>query len=111
MEPLLSLCLVGSTRQFSAGDELVCEYQVDAVDAADELHVIAFVRDVEVDEHAAHVAVNAPAGVAQPARRRARRRMRALVLDLIRLPGQIERQPRHHPSTNHIRAECREIHR
>ena len=33
MEPLLSLCLVGPVRQFSAGDELVCEYQVDAVEA------------------------------------------------------------------------------
>lgn len=32
MEPLLSLCLAGSKRQFSAGDELVCEYQIDAVD-------------------------------------------------------------------------------
>jgi len=34
-EPLLSICLVGSKRSFSAGDELVCEYQVDAVDPAD----------------------------------------------------------------------------
>ena len=32
MEPLLSLCIDGTKRQFSAGDELVCEYQVDAVD-------------------------------------------------------------------------------
>src|SRR5688572_4512502 len=32
MEPLLSLCLAGTKRQFSAGDELVCEYQIDAVD-------------------------------------------------------------------------------
>jgi hypothetical protein len=35
IEPLLSLCLVGPQRQFSPGDELVCEYQVDAVDPAD----------------------------------------------------------------------------
>jgi hypothetical protein len=35
IEPLLSLCLVGSKRQFSAGDELAFEYQVDAVDPAD----------------------------------------------------------------------------
>jgi hypothetical protein len=34
-EPLLSLCLAGAKRQFSAGDELVCEYQIDAVDPAD----------------------------------------------------------------------------
>jgi hypothetical protein len=34
-DPLLSLCIVGPTRQFSAGDELVCEYQIDAVDAAE----------------------------------------------------------------------------
>jgi hypothetical protein len=34
-EPLLSLCLVGSDRNLAAGDELVCEYQIDAVDAAD----------------------------------------------------------------------------
>ena len=37
---------------------------------ADELHVVAFVRDVEVDEHAADAAVDRSAGVAQPARRR-----------------------------------------
>lgn len=31
-EPLLSLCIVGPKRQFAAGDELICEYQIDAVD-------------------------------------------------------------------------------
>jgi len=35
IEPLLSLCIVGAQRQFAAGDELVCEYQIDAVDPAD----------------------------------------------------------------------------
>jgi len=35
IEPLLSLCLVGTKRDFAAGDELVCEYQIDAVDPAD----------------------------------------------------------------------------
>ena len=35
IEPLLSLCIVGAKRQFAAGDELVCEYQIDAVDPAD----------------------------------------------------------------------------
>jgi hypothetical protein len=35
MEPLLSLCIVGAKRQFAAGDELVCEYQIDAVDPAE----------------------------------------------------------------------------
>jgi hypothetical protein len=35
MDPLLSLCIVGPSRTFSAGDELVCEYQIDAVDPAD----------------------------------------------------------------------------
>ena len=35
IEPLLSLCIVGPKRQFAAGDELVCEYQIDAVDPAD----------------------------------------------------------------------------
>lgn len=31
-EPLLSLCINGTKRSFSAGDEIVCEYQIDAVD-------------------------------------------------------------------------------
>lgn len=35
IEPLLSLVITGSKRQFAAGDELVCEYQIDAVDPAD----------------------------------------------------------------------------
>jgi hypothetical protein len=34
-EPLLSICLAGAKRSFSAGDELIFEYQVDAVDPAD----------------------------------------------------------------------------
>src|SRR5688572_26519656 len=34
-EPLLSLCLVGGRSHFAAGDELVCEYQIDAVDPAE----------------------------------------------------------------------------
>ena len=36
MEPLISLCLVGQKREFSAGDELIAEYQFDAV-SADEI--------------------------------------------------------------------------
>jgi hypothetical protein len=32
MDPLLSLCIVAPRRVFSAGEELVCEYQIDAVD-------------------------------------------------------------------------------
>jgi hypothetical protein len=35
IEPLLSLCIVGPNRTFAAGDELVCEYQIDAVEPAD----------------------------------------------------------------------------
>ena len=35
IEPLLSLCLVGQERTFAAGDELVAEYQIDAVEPAD----------------------------------------------------------------------------
>jgi hypothetical protein len=35
IEPLLSLVITGPKRQFAAGDELVCEYQIDAVDPAD----------------------------------------------------------------------------
>jgi hypothetical protein len=35
MEPLLSLCIIGNNRNFAAGDELACEYQIDAVDPAD----------------------------------------------------------------------------
>jgi hypothetical protein len=35
IEPLLSLCIVGSKRRFASGDELVCEYQIDAVDPAE----------------------------------------------------------------------------
>lgn len=31
MEPLISLCLVGPRRSYSAGEELVAEYQFDAV--------------------------------------------------------------------------------
>jgi hypothetical protein len=34
-EPLLSLCIVGPRREFAAGEELVCEYQIDAIDPAD----------------------------------------------------------------------------
>lgn len=34
-EPLLSICLADSRRHYATGDELVCEYQIDAVDAAD----------------------------------------------------------------------------
>ena len=34
-QPLLSLCTEGGKRQFAAGDELVCEYQIDAVDPAE----------------------------------------------------------------------------
>lgn len=39
MEPLISLCLVGPQRVFSAGDELIAEYQFDAV-AADEIQAV-----------------------------------------------------------------------
>ena len=35
IEPLLSLCIAGQERQFGPNDELVCEYQIDAVDPAD----------------------------------------------------------------------------
>jgi hypothetical protein len=35
VEPLLSICLANGKQSFSAGDELICEYQVDAVDPAD----------------------------------------------------------------------------
>ena len=31
MEPLISLCMVGPRRSYAAGDELVAEYQLDAV--------------------------------------------------------------------------------
>ena len=34
-EPLLSLCIVGSKKTFAVGDELICEYQIDAVDPAE----------------------------------------------------------------------------
>lgn len=34
-QPLLSLCIEGGKREFAAGDELVCEYQIDAVDPAE----------------------------------------------------------------------------
>jgi hypothetical protein len=34
-EPLLSLCLAGTRREFAAGDELVCEYQIDAIEAGE----------------------------------------------------------------------------
>ena len=35
IEPLLSLCIAGGKSTFSAGDELVFEYQIDAIDPAD----------------------------------------------------------------------------
>ena len=34
-EPLLSLCFGGSKKHFSAGDEMICEYQIDAVEASE----------------------------------------------------------------------------
>jgi hypothetical protein len=34
-EPLLSICLAGPRRSFSAGDELTFEYQIDSIDSAD----------------------------------------------------------------------------
>jgi hypothetical protein len=34
-EPLLSLCLAGGRTAFAAGDELIAEYQLDAVDPAE----------------------------------------------------------------------------
>jgi hypothetical protein len=39
MEPLISLCLVGPRRNYAAGDELVAEYQLDAV-LADEVQAV-----------------------------------------------------------------------
>jgi hypothetical protein len=39
IEPLLSLCIAGSKRHFAAGEELVCEYQVDAV-APDDIQAV-----------------------------------------------------------------------
>lgn len=41
IDPLLSLCIVGPRRQFAAGDELVCEYQIDAVEPA-EIQAVEF---------------------------------------------------------------------
>lgn len=34
-EPLLSLCFGGSKKHFSAGEEMICEYQIDAVEASE----------------------------------------------------------------------------
>ena len=34
-DPLLSLCIVGGRSAFAAGDELLAEYQLDAVDPAE----------------------------------------------------------------------------
>lgn len=34
-EPLLSICLGGSRKVYAAGDELLCEYQIDAIDSAE----------------------------------------------------------------------------
>ena len=39
MEPLIGLCLVGPRRSYAAGDELVAEYQIDAV-LADEVQAV-----------------------------------------------------------------------
>lgn len=34
-EPLLSICLGNNKKHYSAGDELICEYQIDAIDTTD----------------------------------------------------------------------------
>ena len=34
-EPLISICLEGQKKHYQPGDELACEYQIDAVEAAD----------------------------------------------------------------------------
>lgn len=34
-EPLLSICLGNNKKHYSASDELVCEYQIDAIDTTD----------------------------------------------------------------------------
>jgi hypothetical protein len=34
-EPLISICLEGQKKQYQPGEELICEYQIDAVEAAD----------------------------------------------------------------------------
>jgi hypothetical protein len=34
-EPLLSVCLGGNKKLYSAGDELVCEYQIDAIECSE----------------------------------------------------------------------------
>jgi hypothetical protein len=39
MDPLLSLCIVGTRTAFSAGDELIAEYQLDSVDP-DEIQAV-----------------------------------------------------------------------
>jgi hypothetical protein len=58
IEPLLSLCIVGTNRTFAAGDELVCEYQIDAVDPADiqavELSVLWFTEGKGEDDLGVH---------------------------------------------------------
>jgi hypothetical protein len=42
-EPLISICLDGLRKQFQPGDELGCEYQIDAVEAHDIVAVEASV--------------------------------------------------------------------
>jgi hypothetical protein len=42
-EPLISICLDGLRKQFQPGDELGCEYQIDAIEAHDILAVEASV--------------------------------------------------------------------
>jgi hypothetical protein len=34
-EPLLSICLGGGRKAYSAGDELLCEYQIDAIESSE----------------------------------------------------------------------------
>jgi hypothetical protein len=34
-EPLISICLEGQKKHYQPGDELACEYQIDAVEASD----------------------------------------------------------------------------
>lgn len=34
-EPLISICLEGQKKQYQPGEELTCEYQIDAVEAGD----------------------------------------------------------------------------
>lgn len=78
MEPLISICLEDQKKQYQPGEELVCEYQIDAVEASDVQAVEASVlwytegkgeEDLSVHYFERRIPSDAEAGDLRPMRR------------------------------------------